>query len=281
MSGVRASGTGGATLAGRGVVRRLGGVAVVDGVDLVVRPGRVTALVGPNGAGKSVLLDCLSGLARPDCGRILLDDRDLTRAPCHRRARLGIARTFQQVAVFPELTVAENVLVGAEQQHPSGPAGAVLRVRAAAWSLTGGRAPAAAPAAASATASATASAAVHHGRVATALRLLGLTPLADRSAGDLPLGVLRLVELARALAGAPRVLLVDEVSVGLDAGQVAWVARVLAGVAREGAGVLLVEHDLGLVARLAEFAYVLDAGRVVAHGPSGRVLADQRVRRLW
>lgn len=233
-------------LVGRGVLRRLGGVAVVDGVDLAVRPGRVTALVGPNGAGKSVLLDCLSGLARPDGGRILLGDRDITRAPCHRRARLGVARTFQQVAVFPELTVAENVQVGAEQRpRRAGRPGAV------------------------------------QDRVAGALRLLGLTLLAHRPAGDLPLGVLRLVELARALAGSPRVLLVDEVSVGLDAGQVAWVARVLALVAREGAGVLLVEHDLGLVSRLAELAYVLDGGRVVTTGPIERVLADQRVRRLW
>lgn len=229
-------------LTGRGVLRRLGGVAVVDGVDLTVRPGRVTALVGPNGAGKSVLLDCLSGVARPDGGRILLGARDITRAPCHRRARLGVARTFQQVAVFPELTVAENVLVGAEQH------GAATLVRL---------------------------------RLAGALRLLGLTRLAARPAGELPLGVLRLVELARALAGDPQVLLVDEVSVGLDAGQVAQVARVLALVAREGAGVLLVEHDLGLVSRLAQLAYVLDAGRVVAAGPIDRVLADQRVRRLW
>ncbi|MEY9943547.1 ABC transporter ATP-binding protein [Kitasatospora sp. GAS1066B] len=255
MSGER---TGAGLLAGRGVLRRLGGVPVVDGVDLAVRAGRVTALVGPNGAGKSVLLDCLSGLARPDGGRILLDDRDITRAPCHRRARLGVARTFQQVAVFPELTVAENVQVGAEQQRPSRPGGAALRARLAAPPAVAVRQ-----------------------RVAGALRLLGLTPLADRPAGDLPLGVLRLVELARALAGAPRVLLVDEVSVGLDAGQVAWVARVLALVAREGAGVLLVEHDLGLVSRLAETAYVLDGGRVVATGPIERVLADQRVRRLW
>lgn len=229
-------------LTGRGVLRRLGGVAVVDGVDLTVRPGRVTALVGPNGAGKSVLLDCLSGVARPDGGRILLGARDITRAPCHRRARLGVARTFQQVAVFPELTVAENVLVGAEQH------GAATLVRL---------------------------------RLAGALRLLGLTRLAARPAGELPLGVLRLVELARALAGDPQVLLVDEVSVGLDAGQVAQVARVLALVAREGAGVLLVEHDLGMVSRLAQLAYVLDAGRVVAAGPIDRVLADQRVRRLW
>ncbi|MGF1429601.1 ATP-binding cassette domain-containing protein [Kitasatospora sp. LaBMicrA B282] len=229
-------------LTGRGVVRRLGGVAVVDGVDLRVRPGRVTALVGPNGAGKSVLLDCLSGVARPDGGRILLDGRDVTRTPCHRRARLGLARTFQQVASFPELTVAENVRVGAEQHHGAADVPA---------------------------------------RVAGALRLLGLTALAHRPADGLPLGVLRLVELARALAGAPRVLLVDEVSVGLDAAQVAWVARVLALVAREGAGVLLVEHDLGLVGRLAASAYVLDAGRVVAAGPSERVLADDRVRRLW
>ncbi|GAA1933726.1 ABC transporter ATP-binding protein [Kitasatospora viridis] len=232
-----------AALRAEGVRRRLGGVAVLDGVDLAVPAGQVTALVGPNGAGKSVLLDCLGGAARPEAGRILLAGRDVTRAPCHRRSRLGLARTFQQVAVFPGLTVAQNLLVGAEQ-HGVPPA-------------------------------------VARARTAGVLRLLGLTALAARPAAGLPLGVLRLVELARALAGAPRVLLVDEVSVGLDAAQVAWVARVLAMTAREGVGVLLVEHDLALVARLAREAYVLDAGRVVASGPVERVLADPRVRRLW
>ncbi|WP_228717956.1 ABC transporter ATP-binding protein [Kitasatospora acidiphila] len=225
------------------MTRRLGGVAVVNGVDLDLAPGQVTALVGPNGAGKSVLLDCLSGVARPDGGRILLGARDVTRAPCHRRARLGLARTFQQVAVFPGLTVAQNVLVGAEHH---GATGAVGRTR-----------------------------------VAGVLRLLGLAELAAHPVAGLPLGVLRLVELGRALAGGPRVLLVDEVSVGLDAAQVAWVAQVLAMTAEEGAAVLLVEHDLALVARLAHRAYVLDTGRVVTTGTIAEVLADERVRRLW
>lgn len=233
----------GALLTARGVVRRLGAVAVVDGVDLAVAPGQVTALVGPNGAGKSVLLDCLSGIARPDGGRIELGGRDITRTPSHVRSRLGVARTFQQVAVFPELTVADNVRVGAEQH---------TRDRA---NVTA--------------------------RVSGALRLLGLAALARRPADGLPLGVLRLVELARAVAGGPRVLLVDEVSVGLDAGQTAWAAHVLALVAREGAAVLLVEHDLGLVARLARTAYVLDVGRVLTSGPVEDVLAAEQVRRLW
>jgi branched-chain amino acid transport system ATP-binding protein len=117
--------------------------------------------------------------------------------------------------------------------------------------------------------------------VAGVLRLLGLTELAGHPLTGLSLGVLRLVELGRALAGGPRVLLVDEVSVGLDAAQVAWVARVLAMTAREGAAVLLVEHDLALVARLAHRACVLDTGRVVTTGTIAEVLADERVRRLW
>ncbi|WP_308191866.1 ABC transporter ATP-binding protein [Kitasatospora humi] len=230
-------------LRARSLTRRLGGVAVVNGVDLDLTPGQVTALVGPNGAGKSVLLDCLSGVARPDGGRILLGAREVTRAPCHWRARLGLARTFQQVAVFQGLTVAQNVLVGAEQHGASGPLG--------------------------------------RARVAGVLRLLGLAELAAHPVAGLPLGVLRLVELGRALAGGPRVLLVDEVSVGLDATQVAWVAQVLAMAAGEGTAVLLVEHDLALVARLADRAYVLDTGRVVAAGTIAEVLADERVRRLW
>ncbi|MFE6487085.1 ATP-binding cassette domain-containing protein [Streptomyces sp. NPDC057757] len=221
-----------ATLRARGLRVAYGGFAALDGVDLDVRPGRVTAVVGPNGAGKSTLFHCLAGTLRPGGGRVLLGERDITRRPAHVRTRLGIARTFQQLAVFPSLTVAENVRVGAEQGRIPDP-----------------------------------------GAVERALRLFGLDgPVRTLPAAGLPTGTLRRVELARALAGSPRVLLLDEPAAGLDDGEVAALARVLRALAADGMALLVVEHDLDLVADLAQTVHVMAAGRIVASGPANRVL---------
>ncbi|MFC9847204.1 ATP-binding cassette domain-containing protein [Streptomyces sp. NPDC060223] len=209
-----------------------GGFTALDGVDLDVRPGRVTAVVGPNGAGKSTLFHCLAGTLRPAGGQVLLGERDITRLAAHARTRLGIARTFQQLAVFPSLTVAENVRVGAEQGRTADP-----------------------------------------GSVERALRLFGLDgPVRALPAAGLPTGTLRRVELARALAGSPRVLLLDEPAAGLDSGEVAALARVLRALAADGIALLVVEHDLDLVADLAHTVHVMAAGRIVTTGPADRVL---------
>ncbi|MBK3580253.1 ATP-binding cassette domain-containing protein, partial [Streptomyces sp. MBT65] len=209
-----------------------GGFAVLDGVDLVVRGGQVAAVVGPNGAGKSTLFHCLAGTVRPVRGRVRLDGRDITRLPAHARTRLGVARTFQQLAVFPSLTVAENVRVGAEQGRVAEPAA-----------------------------------------VERALRLFGLGGgVRSLPAAGLPTGTLRRVELARAFAGSPRVLLLDEPAAGLDTAEVAALTVVLRALAAEGTALLVVEHDLDLVADLADVVHVMAAGRIVASGPPGRVL---------
>ncbi len=209
-----------------------GGFTALDGVDLDLFPGRVTAVVGPNGAGKSTLFHCLAGTLRPARGTVRLGGRDLTALPAHARTRLGVARTFQQLAVFPSLTVAENVRVGAEQGRVTDP-GAVERT----------------------------------------LRLLGLDgPVRALPAAGLPTGTLRRVELARALAGSPRVLLLDEPAAGLDSAEVAALARVLKALAADGTALLVVEHDLDLVAGLADVVHVMAAGRIVASGPPERVL---------
>ncbi|WP_329246834.1 ATP-binding cassette domain-containing protein [Streptomyces sp. NBC_01478] len=209
-----------------------GGFAVLDGVDLVVRGGQVAAVVGPNGAGKSTLFHCLAGTVRPARGRVRLDGRDITRLPAHARTRLGVARTFQQLAVFPSLTVAENVRVGAEQGRLAEPAA-----------------------------------------VERALRLFGLDgDVRSLPAAGLPTGTLRRVELARAFAGSPRVLLLDEPAAGLDTAEVAALTLVLRALAAEGTALLVVEHDLDLVAGLADVVHVMAAGRVVAAGPPDRVL---------
>ncbi|WP_405559434.1 ATP-binding cassette domain-containing protein [Streptomyces canus] len=211
---------------------RYDGFTALDGVDLTVPPGRITAIVGPNGAGKTTLFHCLAGTVRPSQGRVRYGDRDITRLPAHARTRLGIARTFQQLAVFPTLTVAENVRVGAEQGRTTDPAA-----------------------------------------VDRALRLFALDgPLRDAAAADLPTGTLRRVELARALAGTPSVLLLDEPAAGLDTAEVAALARILRALAADGTALLVVEHDLDLVADLADVVHVMTAGRIIASGPPAHVL---------
>lgn len=220
------------TLTAHHLHARYDGFTALDGVDLDVPHGRITAIVGPNGAGKSTLFHCLAGTHRPSHGQVLLGGRDVTRLPAHARTRLGIARTFQQLAVFPSLTVAENVRVGAEQGRVSDP-----------------------------------------GAVERALRLLGLDgPVRALPAADLPTGTLRRVELARALAGSPRVLLLDEPAAGLDTAEVAALTKVLKALAADGTALLVVEHDLDLVADLADVVHVMTAGRIVASGPPARVL---------
>ncbi|MFF7313578.1 ATP-binding cassette domain-containing protein [Streptomyces sp. NPDC008137] len=219
-------------LTARHLHARYGGFTALDGVDLDLSPGRITAVVGPNGAGKSTLFHCLAGTLRPARGTVRLGGRDITALPAHARTRLGVARTFQQLAVFPSLTVAENVRVGAEQGRVADP-GAVERT----------------------------------------LRLLGLDgPVRALPAAGLPTGTLRRVELARVLAGGPRVLLLDEPTAGLDSAEVTALARVLKALAADGTALLVVEHDLDLVAGLADVVHVMTAGRIVASGPPGRVL---------
>ncbi|MGW0581073.1 ABC transporter permease subunit [Streptomyces sp. NPDC002920] len=222
----------GPVLAARRLRARYGGFVALDGVDLDVPAGWVTAVVGPNGAGKSTLFHCLAGTLRPVRGRVLLDGRDITRLPAHARTRLGVARSFQELAVFPSLTVAENVRVGAEQGRVGDP-----------------------------------------GAVERALALFGLAgPVRELPAAGLPTGTLRRVELARAYAGDPRVLLLDEPAAGLDTAEVTALARILRALAADGTALLVVEHDLDLVAGLADVVHVMAAGRIVASGPPDRVL---------
>lgn len=221
-----------ATLATHHLQARYDGFTALEDITLTVPPGHVTAIIGPNGAGKSTLFNCLAGTHRPTRGQVLLGTRDITRLPAHARTRLGIARTFQQLAVFPSLTVAENVRVGAEQGRLQDPSA-----------------------------------------VERSLRLLGLDgPVRSLPAAGLPTGTLRRVELARALAGSPRVLLLDEPAAGLDTAEVTALTRILKALAADGTALLVVEHDLDLVADLADTVHVMTAGRIVASGPPDRVL---------
>ena len=202
------------------------GVPVLTGLSLEVPPGRLTGLIGPNGAGKSTLFDVVCGRLRPDRGRVLLGGRDVTRVATHRRARLGLGRTYQRLEVFGSLSVAENLLVAARATGREGPAEAVART----------------------------------------LRRLGLADFAGYPAGRLPTGIARLVEIARALAGGAAVLLLDEPSSGMGDAELADFAATLRALAADGLALLMIEHDLELVAAVCDDVYALSEGRAVTAG---------------
>ncbi|WP_019634601.1 ABC transporter ATP-binding protein [Actinomadura atramentaria] len=231
------------------VTVRFGGITAVDGASLHVRPASVTGLIGPNGAGKTTLFDVVTGLRRPETGAVLLDGDEVTRAPVHERARRGMARTFQRLEAFGSLTVRENVLVAAEIHATAGRALGRRAARARA-----------------------------RDRADELLARTGIADYAAHRADTVPTGTARLLELARALAAEPRVLLLDEPSAGLSAPESAALAGLLRGLAGEGLAVLLVEHDMELVMGVCDTLYVLESGRIIAGGPPERVRADPRVR---
>jgi len=247
MTGVR--------LEARSIVKRYAGVHAVDGVDLDVEPGQVTAIIGPNGAGKTTLFHCLSGYLLPDGGTVRLGSIDVTRAPSDVRARLGLARTFQHSSVFASLTVEENLLVGAENRHRDGIIAGLVglpeRRRHEVDAVVE--------------------------RVSNQLRL---DPYRQSAAATLPTGRLRLVELGRALCSEPSVLLLDEPASGLDDDETDELRVVLRTLADGGLALLLVEHDLSFVRDTATVVHAMAAGRVVASGPPGVIEADVTLRSL-
>jgi branched-chain amino acid transport system ATP-binding protein len=242
------------------VTVRFGGVVALNSVSLSVPPASIIGLVGPNGAGKSTLFSVLSGLHRPNQGRVLFEGADITRTSAARRARLGLARTFQHPEMFAGLTTREHIQL----------AHRVSTSRSRIWTdvLTGrGFRPADRQ---------------EDERVDVLLDALHLTEIADRPVAGLPLGMTRLVEIARALAANPTVLLFDEPSSGLDAEETEQVARVLErAVERRGVSVLLVEHDVAMVLRLCRYVYVLDFGVKIGEGTPDEIRADPAVRAAY
>jgi branched-chain amino acid transport system ATP-binding protein len=221
---------------------RFGGVQALNDVSLSAPAGRITGLIGPNGAGKTTLFNVISGLQRPTHGRVLLEDRDVTKLDPFQRARLGLARTFQRLEIFTSMTARDNLLVAAEL-HKS-------------------RTPSADP------------------RVTTTdlLRRLHLERVVDVQAGILPTGLARLVELGRALATQPKVLLLDEPGSGLSTAESEELGQVLVELAGSGMAVLLVEHDIDLVMSVSSNVFVLDGGQVISVGDPATVQGDPAVR---
>ncbi len=231
------------------VSKRFGGLIAVDGVSMVVPPGQITGLIGPNGAGKTTLVNLITGMLPVTSGRILFDGRDLTDAPAQEIARAGLARTFQNIRLMPDASVLANVMIGFHRHETSGLISALLRLPKA----------------------------VHetHQTRQKALALLerfGMAAFADFPARGLSYGHQRRVEVMRALATDPKVILLDEPVAGMNDVESAEMAHVFRALAEEGRAVLLIEHDMRFVAHSCDQIYVLDGGKLIAEGPPHRVL---------
>lgn len=230
-----------------------GGVHALDGVDLTLAEGELLGLIGPNGAGKTTLLRVLVGSLRPTTGRVIFQGSDITRLPIYRRARLGIALTHQIVKPFRHMTLIENVIVAAEPAIIGSPLQSLMhldqkRARERAFEL---------------------------------LCRLGIADAADRPTAILPLGYLKRMQVARALAFDPKLLLLDEPLAGLNYLEAARMADVIVELNREGRTVLLVEHNLGEVTRIVRRLVVLDSGALLASGEPSEVMRRPDVRAAY
>jgi ABC-type branched-subunit amino acid transport system ATPase component len=236
------------------VTRTFGGLAAVSEVSFTLRPASLTALIGPNGAGKTTLFNLVSGLLRPDAGRVTFNGLDLARLPPHEICRAGIGRSFQTPQIFGRMTVLENVMVAAQVRGRVPVLTAGLRLPAARREEE------------------------HlHERAVEQLEFLGLGAQAGVTAGTLPLGQQRLLEIARALATKPHVLLLDEPAAGLTRGEVRELRQVLFRIQARSIAVLLVEHNMRFVLGTAEHVIVLNHGQKLAEGEPTEIARDPRV----
>ena len=233
---------------------RFGGHLAVSEASLRVEGGRVSGLIGPNGAGKTTTFNAICGVVTPSSGRVTLDGKDISKVGTHQRARLGIGRTFQRLEVFASLTVRENVQVGLEIRRS--------------WSRRREALPQYLADGADLTPDA---------EVDLILERLDLGRIADVTVGALPTGHARLVELGRALAARPSILLLDEPASGLDDTETEAFGELLVTLAGNGLGILLVEHDVALVMRVCEHLSVLDFGQVIASGTPAEVRSNEAV----
>jgi branched-chain amino acid transport system ATP-binding protein len=228
------------------VTVRFGGIVAVSDVSINANAGAITGLIGPNGAGKTTLFNVISGLQAPTSGKVMFDGQDITALPVHKRARLGVARTFQRLETFGSLTVRDNVLVAAEAHRR--------------YSHSGDE---------------------PGEQTELILEAVGLAAVAGKPANILPTGLARLTELARALAVKPRLLLLDEPGSGLDIHESEAFGQVLRDVAGHGCAVLIVEHDMDLIMDVCSWIHVLDFGQHIAAGNPKEIRSDPNVQRAY
>ncbi len=241
-------------LAVEDVAVSFGGIRALSGVSLQVRRGEIFAIIGPNGAGKTTLFNAISGLCRLQGGRIKLDGSDVTGSPPHRLAQLGLSRTFQNLQIFFRMTAVENVMVGRHMREDRDVLAHMLalpsvrrqnqQTRKAAEEL---------------------------------LTLVGLEAAADKSAGSLPYGALKRLEIARAMAAEPRLLLLDEPAAGCNPVETEEVDGVLQRISKRGVTIVLVEHDMRLVMKISDRIHVLDHGMTLADGDVAAVRSNPAV----
>ena len=241
-------------LAAHRLCKNFGGVRAVQDISLSIPPGTVFAIIGPNGAGKSTLLNLLSGVYQPDAGQIRFSGIDLVGMPAHRRVRHGLARTFQKIRLFKQLSVLENVLAGYHTRHSIPPLQYLFH--GAAFREDAGRCRAGA---------------------LELLEFVGLSQRASVAAGSLAYGEQRLLEIARALATSPRLLMIDEPAAGLNAAEVAALLRRIANLRERGMTIVLVEHNMDLVMTVADRILVMDHGERLYEGAPGEVQAHPEV----
>jgi branched-chain amino acid transport system ATP-binding protein len=233
-----------------GLCVSFGGVQANDHVDIAVEAGMLVGLIGPNGAGKTTFLDAITGFVEPSSGTVVFDGVDATRQSPTRRARSGLARTFQSLELFEDLSVLDNVLVTVEQANWYSFLRDIVRIRR----TSGARE-----------------------QAEWALSLVGLESLRDRLPSNLSNGQRKLVAVARAVAGRPKLLLLDEPAAGLDTAESQALGRQLRQLLDEDISLLLIDHDMGLVLTICDYVYVLDFGRIIAEGPPTKIRSNAEV----
>jgi branched-chain amino acid transport system ATP-binding protein len=241
-----------------GIAKSFGGIEAVAALSLEIERGRITGLIGPNGAGKTTVVNMISGLMAPSTGRIVLGEHELTGEPLHRIARRGISRNFQSVRLLREASVLDNIVVGSHRHERTSLLAntlgfpSVWRERRA-----------------------------FRERAARLLERFELTKLAATPSGELSYGHQRLVEIMRALAMTPDFLLLDEPVAGMNEVEARRLGLILRGLAQEGIGVLLIEHNMRFVKEFCEMIYVIDSGRLVAKGTAAEISNDATVIRAY
>ena len=221
------------------VTMAFGSLVANDRVSFTIEPGSIVGLIGPNGAGKTTLFNCISGFYQPTGGRIVFDGRDITRLPAHRVSRLGAVRTFQVVHPLKEMTVLDNVLVGAFMRHRKTAAARETAERC--------------------------------------IRLCHLSEARDKQAGELTIGGKKRLELARAMATGPKLLMLDEAMAGLTSTEVKAAVSLIENIRADGVTLLVVEHIMEAIMPIADKVVVLDGGIGIAEGPPADIIADERV----
>lgn len=231
-----------------------GGIKAIESLDIAVREGVIMSIIGPNGAGKTTVFNCLTGLSRPTKGHVYFAGAEITALPPHEIARRGISRTFQNIRLFKQMTVLENVMVAQHTRAKSGLFGAIVRGKTFAREERAIRE-----------------------RSLEYLAFVGLSEHADTLSGTLPYGAQRRLEIARALATDPSLLLLDEPTAGMNPQETTDVMRLIARIKTLGKTVLLIEHDMKVVMGISEWITVLDHGVKIAEGPPDEVRRDPAV----